>query len=216
MVAPLALAGISTAFGLLQSITKRSEKSAEASQRPASFAEEARQTMPSGKPGKDIEALFKALDTDGNGNIGKSEFAEAFAKAKESGRGRAGDFTRETFGALLALQEQGQKGQTASGLMEKVFARLDSDGNESVTQQEFMAAMPPGRVKEAKKDGLEALFNSMDENKDGKLSIDEIRLALQTMREEKGRKGDGTSGGAALTPTDVAAETTGTPAPATA
>lgn len=209
MVAPLALAGISTAFGLLQSITKRSDKGAEASQRPAGFAEEARQTMPTGKPGKDVEALFKALDTDGSGSIGKTEFAEALAKAKESGRSRSGEFTRETFGALLALQEQGQKGQSASGLMEKVFARFDANGDESVSQDEFMAAMPPGRVKEAKKDGLEALFNSMDENKDGKLSIDEIRLALQTMREEKGRKGDGTSGGAALTPTDVATETTG-------
>jgi Ca2+-binding EF-hand superfamily protein len=214
MVTPLALAGISTAFGLLQSITKRSEKSAEASQRPASFAEEARQTMPTGKPGKDVEALFKALDADGNGSIGKSEFAEALSKAKESGRGRAGEFARETFGALLALQEQGQKAQSASGLMEKVFARLDSDGDKTVTQQEFMAAMPPGRAKEAKKDGLEALFNSMDENKDGKLSIDEIRLALQTMRDETGKKADGTSGGATLTPTDIAAETTGTPAPA--
>jgi hypothetical protein len=211
MVTPLALAGISTAFGLLQSITKRSEKSAEASPRPASFAEEARQTMPTGKPGKDLEALFKALDADG---IGKSEFAEALSKAKESGRGRSGEFARETFGALLALQEQGQKAQSASGLMEKVFARLDSDGDKTVTQQEFMAAMPPGRAKEAKKDGLEALFNSMDENKDGKLSIDEIRLALQTMRDETGKKADGTSGGATLSPTDMAAETTGTPAPA--
>ncbi len=213
MVGPLALAGISTAFGLLQSITRRSEKGAEAAQRQASVAGETRQNVPTGKPGIDVEALFKALDTDKSGGIGKTEFAEALSKAKEKGRGRAEDFSRETFGALLALQEQGQKSQSASGLMEKVFARLDANGDETVSQEEFMAAMPPGRLKEARKDGLDALFNSMDENKDGRISLDEMKVMLQAMRDDRTRKADGTSG-VTLTPTDVAAETASTTATA--
>lgn len=210
MVAPLALAGISTAFGLIQSLTRRSEKASEAQVKQASFAEEARQNVPAGKRSPDVEALFKALDGDSSGGISASELSNALASAAEKGgRGRQGVFARETFGALLALQEQVQAGTSKGGVLDKVFAKLDSNGDSQISQEELTAGLPSSRTKEAKKDGLEALFNAMDKDKDGRITLDEMKIALQEMREQRDRKAPTIPGDAALASTT---ETTSPPA----
>ncbi len=205
MVSALALTGISTAFGLIQSLTKRSEKAEPSQARQANFAEEARQVMPGGKPGIDADALFAALDADKSGSVSKEEFSGALAKLKESAKDSAGAFSRETWGALLAAQEQSQKGKSSSGLMDRVFARFDADGDGQISQEELLKGLPPGRMKEARKDGLEALFNSMDRDGDGRVTLDEMKIALQSMKDERKRDRDG---GGTLTGADVAAAST--------
>jgi len=211
MVAPLALAGISTAFGLIQSLTRRSEKASEVQSKAASFADEARQNVPAGKRSPDVEALFKALDGDASGGITMTELSGALSKAAESGgKGRQGVFARETFGALLALQEKGQSGSETGGLLDKVFARLDANGDQQISQEELIAGLPSSRAREARKDGLEALFNAMDKDKDGKISFDEMKIALQQMRDDRERKTQPISGDAALTTAATATDTTAT------
>lgn len=59
---------------------------------------------------------------------------------------------------------------------EQMFKELDTDGNGTITRQEFDAA-------------TDAKFDRMDTNKDGTLSADEHRAAMQQHMKHKPRGG---------------------------
>ncbi|MHB2168662.1 EF-hand domain-containing protein [Alsobacter sp. R-9] len=202
MVAPAALAGLSMGWGLLQSLMKRPEKAAEGFANQVNSAVQTGQNLPTAPAKPDAAALFKAFDTDGSGSLTKAELTAGLQSAREKGA----MFSRETFGALLAAQEQSEKGKSQSNLMDKALARFDTDKDGSISDKEFLAGMPSSRSKEAKKDGLEALFNSMDKDGDGKISAEELKTALQTMTAEHGHRKK--SAAVTLPPADTTTPTT--------
>ena len=61
-------------------------------------------------------------------------------------------------------------GSTASGMMmQMLFTLMDSDGDGTVSLQEFQAAH-------------ERIFKGMDANKDGRLTLEEIQAFMQGTR----------------------------------
>jgi len=61
-------------------------------------------------------------------------------------------------------------GSMHSGMMMRMlFALMDSDGDGTITLQEFQAAH-------------ERIFKAMDANKDGRLTLDEIKAFMQGTR----------------------------------
>jgi Ca2+-binding EF-hand superfamily protein len=67
-------------------------------------------------------------------------------------------------------REGAMGGLIGSGMMMRMlFSLMDSDGDGTVSLQEFQAAH-------------ERIFRAMDANKDGKLTLDEIQAFLQARR----------------------------------
>lgn len=92
------------------------------------------QNVPAGSFGSgstDIGKLFAKIDSDGDGSISKNEFM-AFKQQVDS-----------TLSALLKTQEQsGTGGASASGsAADKLFAKLDSNGDNSVSKDELQAML---------------------------------------------------------------------------
>jgi EF hand len=68
------------------------------------------------------------------------------------------------------MGREGATGPIASGMMMRMlFSLMDSDGDGTVSLQEFQAAH-------------ERIFRAMDANKDGKLTLEEIQVFLQGVR----------------------------------
>jgi len=60
----------------------------------------------------------------------------------------------------------GQGGQHGSMMMRMLFAMMDSDGDGTVSLQEFQSAH-------------ERIFKAMDANKDGRLTVEEIQTFMR-------------------------------------
>jgi hypothetical protein len=100
---------------------------------------------------------FDQLDTDKNGQISRSEFD---AGAERRGERRAG-MRKGRRGMAGAGGPGGREGQR--------FARIDADGDGSVTQAEMLKAMMDR-------------FDASDANKDGTVTREERRAAMRQMR----------------------------------
>ena len=96
---------------------------------------------------KELEALLKQMDADGNGKINFSEFKAAMAK---------GCFRRHNKEELNAA-----------------FRKFDSDGNGFLTVDELQLVMSKmGR--DMNRSEVKSMIGSLDLNKDGKISFDEF------------------------------------------
>lgn len=124
-------------------------------------------------PGK---ALFSKLDSDTSGGISQTEF-QTFVDA----------MSPDTRGALLAAQETGGTSATASTTPEDLFARVDSDGDGSVSRSEleaFVKANAPAGGRPPPPDGASTadpssqLFAALDADGDGSVSEGELEAAL--------------------------------------
>ncbi len=131
------------------------------------------------------QALFKSLDADQDGQVSADEFA-AIGKALPGGEGKAahkaqgaaGDgFGTETLSAMLSAQEDR-------------FASADTDGDGSLTLDEFKAAAPkgppPGRgpggpppTSDTESEESTKTTNPADTNGDGAVSGAEMLAYLQ-------------------------------------
>jgi len=79
------------------------------------------------------------------------------------GRGDVG------FGMMRASGMMGPGGMHSGMMMRMLFAMMDSDGDGTVSLQEFQAAH-------------ERIFKAMDTNKDGRLTLEEIQAFMQGNR----------------------------------
>jgi Ca2+-binding EF-hand superfamily protein len=137
--------------------------------------------------------VFALMDSDGDGTITVQEFQAAHERifkamnAKKDGRLTLDEVRtfreggRRSVSAIAASAQQEQRGGTTSpgtgrggmGLgranMRTVFALMDSDGDGTITVQEFQAAH-------------ERIFKAMDANKDGRLTLDEVRAFREGRR----------------------------------
>ena len=76
--------------------------------------------------------------------------------------------------AELAAEQQKEMQQTKSALNQQMagrFKQLDTNKDDSLSLQEFLAAVPAIRTSET----AEQMMQRLDANKDGKLSVDEFR-----------------------------------------
>lgn len=130
-------------------------------------------------PADALEEVFAGIDRDNNGSISVFELNQALTKSKQVQRLFAVDIPK------------GDSRQTASFFSE-LISKFDKDGDGQISKQEFMDYFFP-RV-----DGLEEdshltlwpavwkVFNTIDENGDGKISIDELASAMATSKELQG------------------------------
>lgn len=100
---------------------------------------------------KNLEAEFKAIDTNGDGVLSQSELAAAEAKAQQQ--------------RLAQIRAQ----------MEAEFDRLDTNHDGTLSKAEFMAAAP--QLPTTPPTGTD-LMGRFDKNHDGKVTLDEFRAPM--------------------------------------
>ncbi|MDZ4064396.1 MAG: EF-hand domain-containing protein, partial [Coriobacteriia bacterium] len=155
-------------------------------------------------------AKFQAADKDGDGYLDKAEMLAMFSSHGAAGPGPAG-----RFGQLDDKGEWKVSKQDAPPRLAARFAEIDADGDGFVTREEIRAKMGPGpggrfmgpgARMDADKDGKVsltefvdghvALFNKVDVDGKGAVSLDEVASAKQMHKAGPGRgPGKGGKGG---------------------
>jgi hypothetical protein len=133
---------------------------------PATGSSAAQQATPT-RAGviKNLEATFKAVDTNGDGTLSQSELAAAEAKTQQN--------------RLAAVRTR----------VEAEFNKLDTNKDGSLSKAEFMAVAPASAG--ASGNGAN-LLAELDKNKDGKVSPDEYRAPVLTRFDKLDTNHDGT------------------------
>ena len=131
----------------------------------------------------DLGAMVAELDLNGDGNISKSEIdAKKAAKFTEADQTGDGVLTFEEFEAHALAEKARREAQRR----ERMFARLDSDGDGVVSEAEFG---------EARGGRLEKHFDRIDTNGDGMISEAEREAAHEKMKKRGGKHKRGHFGG---------------------
>jgi Ca2+-binding EF-hand superfamily protein len=108
-----------------------------------------------------VAKLFVIMDTDKNGAISQSEFMAAHEAGVER---RADRRERRMVRIGASMREERQRDRLRAIAM---MARADTNGDKSVTQAEYRAA-------------IDARFSKADANQDGDISIEERQAARKT------------------------------------
>ena len=129
---------------------------------------------------QDLERLLQRLQTMRRGGTDDNGYQDD--DGYRSGMGPRGRFNRDWEGGRFNRDGEGggmgrgmmgrgaATGQVPSGMMMRMlFSLMDSDGDGTISLQEFQAAH-------------ERIFRAMDANKDGNLTLDEIQAFLQSRR----------------------------------
>jgi len=114
---------------------------------------------------KQLDATFKAVDTNGDGTLTSQEIGAA---------------------ELKVLQQRAGVVRTRLGAE---FTKLDTNKDGQLSKTEFMAAAPAGPT--SAPNGAPALAQ-LDKNKDGKVSLDEYRAPRLTLFDKADTNHDGT------------------------
>ena len=114
---------------------------------------------------RNLDANFKAIDTNGDGTLSSAELGAAEGKVQQQ--------------RLNFLRSR----------VESEFARLDTNKDGTLTKVEFMAAAPS---KPAAPPNGAVLLGRLDRNKDGKVSADEYRSPALTRFDALDSNKDGT------------------------
>ena len=114
------------------------------------------QNVPGGNNASSIQALFTAMDTDGNGEVSSSEFQSYQSSALSSG----------TASVLLQAQEG------ADNPLAQLMAALDTDDSGEVSEDEFTAA-----AGDEDTEAVAAAFEALDSDQNGSLSAEEVAAA---------------------------------------
>ncbi len=136
------------------------------------------------------EATMTKLDADGDGTVTQAEFMKAGIGAHEAVK--SGDSTATDMGLnmIYVLEAQPIPDMTAISLDEfaaraaLLFAALDSDRNEGLSKEEFMAKVPPMTdISEV----LNRDFDTADTDKSGDLTTTEL-IAANAARADRAMK----------------------------
>jgi Ca2+-binding EF-hand superfamily protein len=114
---------------------------------------------------KNLDATFKAIDTNGDGTLSQAEISAAEMKVLQN------------------------RASTVRGRLEAEFNKLDTNKDGSLSKAEFMAAAPAGPT--TAPNGAPALAQ-LDKNKDGKVSLDEYRAPQLATFDKLDTNKDGT------------------------
>lgn len=136
------------------------------------------------------QAMFSKLDVNSDGQLSSDEFASIGQNMPEPGKSgtatamRGGgfggaNFTSETMGSLLSMQESEASRDARSA---EIFSGADADGDGSLTAEELAADMaahaPPGASGAAGASTMAGdLIGAADSDGDGALSLDEFKAA---------------------------------------
>lgn len=120
---------------------------------------------PKGVDDSKAEALFKKVDSDGDGSVTKTESDTFKAEAEKQ---------LQSF--LFKLQSAGSEETAATDQEQDIFDVLDANSDGAIAKDEFLAALS-GRsgtsASDKKTDLLDTLFKAIDGDKDGSISREE-------------------------------------------
>lgn len=134
---------------------------------------------PKGADSEKAERLFKAMDTDQDGSVSKTEsdaFKTKFEKADQQMQALLLMLQSETADASTETKADAQDGEDKN-----YFAKLDANSDGSVAKDEFLKAVNPGG--DGSNGLLSRLFAAMDADKDGKISKEEMDDFKKQMEE---------------------------------
>jgi Ca2+-binding EF-hand superfamily protein len=114
---------------------------------------------------KNVDATFKALDTNGDGTLNSSEIAAAEVKSQQ------------------------QRVTAARGRLDGEFAKLDTNRDGQLSKAEFMAIAPQAS---SAAPNPASIISQIDKNKDGKVSQDEYRAPMLARFDKLDTNHDGT------------------------
>jgi len=151
---------------------------------------------------KDLKAIFDGYDTSGDGKVSLGEFTAGLKKQRELNAPKPGQKS-------TLEQRQATKGISIVDLGDQVFNEMDTDGDGEVTFRELCKLMfrhvreaeleammdlvkppeappppPKAELTQDAKEQIKALFKMYDKNKDGKLSVAELKKNVSTYRDD--------------------------------
>ena len=126
-----------------------------------------------------IRECFYLIDVDGNGDVNRDEVRNAFLKKRRELR--QGEMSESKRNLATSLEDQIL---AASKDADEFFDKVDRDGSGTVTIHEFEVYMK--RNTHHSDRAIQELFDSMDVDKDGYITREEVRKAYIKLK-----KGDG-------------------------
>lgn len=163
-----------------------------------------------------VESAASSLAKAG-GNDPLTALAQAFTGEQPSSTPAsvpaASQFDKGTLAALISLQGQGTTGASGASGASGLFAKLDADGDGSISKSEFESTLGKAGVDS---NSADALFSKLDANGDGSISKSELasaRHAYQSHRHHHtGGAGQGGGASSLLNATNADGSTTQTTA----
>ena len=135
------------------------------------------------------EELFATIDTDGDGAISKDEATAFTSKVSSAIQAVMILFQQESQAGDAATTADTNADATATSRADRLFAKLDADGDGSISKDEFTAAFNNRRhhAHEASESGesggrVSRLFDKIDADGDGEITKEENQAFVDSMR----------------------------------
>tara|TARA_R100000900_G_scaffold140962_1_gene121741 strand:- start:297 stop:812 length:516 start_codon:yes stop_codon:yes gene_type:complete len=129
-------------------------------------------------PRGDMTAMIAEIDTNGDGNLSKEEVdAHRAAKFAEVDANGDGAVTQ----AEMEAHHEAERAKRMAEMKAKMFAKLDTDGNGTISAEEFNSREHPG-------------FDKADADGDGTVTKEEMDAMRDKMKDRRGgwhKRGDG-------------------------
>ena len=125
-----------------------------------------------GRGGPDLEQIFERFDANADGQITQAEIDGAAET-------RFAEFDANGDGMVSEEEYTAEASQRAAERAAERFASLDADGDGMLSRD----------VLEARRGGqrVERMFNRLDANDDGAVTMEEAQAAMERFRERRGR-----------------------------
>ncbi len=136
--------------------------------------EEFQSGAPKGADSSKTEALFKSIDSDGDGSITKEE-SDAFQAKAEKAQQQLQSF-------LFDLQSS-QADEASDSDSDDIFSEIDTDSSGDVSKEEFLKSFSIDSS--GSDDMLSKLFDAIDSDSDGTITKDEQK-AFQKAAQDRG------------------------------
>ena len=107
--------------------------------------------------------------------IGSNSSTPSTTSVSSTSSTPAGALSPSTFNALLSAQDSNGKASPSDAL-KSLFAQIDGNGDGKINKAEFQDKLGAGGTNIAAADNV---FNKMDANEDGSVSLDEMATALK-------------------------------------